>query len=118
MRFILTAPFYVLLLSLFVLSCSKNDDEDCGCGGSTRRVLENRQARYVGEGTFVVPDTLAGYMSVYACDVDTSWEISKDENTWNYKISGNIKYTCLGPNPELKLPPPGGPIQITNIKKM
>ncbi|KAA0992661.1 hypothetical protein [Dyadobacter aurulentus] len=109
------AQYYCILLLLFT-SCSKNN-EDCGCDGSTRRILENLQARYIGDGTFVVPDTLARYMSVYACEVDTAWEISKDEKNWNYVISGNIKNTCLGPNPELRLPPPGGPIQITNIKK-
>lgn len=116
MRLILKVPFYLTLLSSFVFACSKND-EDCGCEGSTRRVLENRLARYLGDGTFVVQDTMARFISVHACDVDTTWEISKDEKNWNYTISGNLKNTCLGPNPELRLPPPGGPIQITYVKK-
>ncbi|QRR01472.1 hypothetical protein [Dyadobacter sandarakinus] len=119
MHSIFKAAFLILLVSLFALSCSKeNIDEDCGCGGSTSQVLENRKARYIGEGTFFVPDTLTGGLSVHACDVDASWEIGKDENTWNYTISGNIKSTCLGPNPELRLRAPGGPIQITSIKEM
>ena len=79
---------------------------------------KNLQARYTSDGTFVILDTLAGTMNVHACDVDTAWEISIDEKNWNYTISGNIKNTYLGPNPELRLPPPGGPIQITNIKKI
>ncbi|GLU52788.1 hypothetical protein [Dyadobacter frigoris] len=118
MRFIIKAPFYFILLFFFVSSCSKGDDEDCGCDGSTYRTIENLQARYSGDGTFVVPDTNVGFLKVSACDVDTAWEISKDEKTWNYTISGNITKTCLGPNPELRLPPSGGPIQITDIKKM
>lgn len=113
----LKARFYITLLLLAVLSCSE-DDEDCGCDGSTRRVLENLKARYVGEGIFIVPDTLAGYLKVYPCDVDTDWEISKDENTWNYTISGNLKKNCLGRNPEFALPSAGGKIQLTNIRKM
>ncbi|RAI74584.1 hypothetical protein HMF3257_10425 [Spirosoma telluris] len=79
--------------------------------------IENLQARYIGDGTFVVPDTMAGSIRVNACDVDTAWEISKDERTWNYIISGNVKKRCLGTHPELELPAPGGPIQITYIKK-
>lgn len=116
MRLTPKVTFHFIFVFVFAFACSKND-EDCGCDGSTRRVLENRQARYTGDGTFVVPDTIAGFISVNACDIDTAWEISKDEKNWNYTISGNIKNTCLGPNPELRLPPPGGPIQITNVKK-
>lgn len=116
MRFRLRALFYCILLLSFA-SCSK-DDQDCGCGGSTRRILENVQARYAGEGVFVIPDINSGFTQVYPCDVDTTWEISKDENTWNYTISGNLKKHCPGPNPELELPYPGGKIQLTTIKKM
>jgi hypothetical protein len=116
MRFMLKAICYCILLLSFE-SCSK-DDPECGCDGSTRRVLENIQARYVGKGTFVFQDTLAGYLRVYPCDVDPAWEISKDENIWNYIISGNLKKYCPGPNPELELPYPGGKIQLTNIKKL
>jgi hypothetical protein len=63
MRFMLKAICYCILLLSFE-SCSK-DDPECGCDGSTRRVLENIQARYVGKGTFVFQDTLAGYLRVY-----------------------------------------------------
>ncbi|MCF0068828.1 hypothetical protein LZD49_00005 [Dyadobacter sp. CY261] len=117
MRLILNAPFYGILLLCFLSSCSK-DEQDCGCDGSTRRIFENVQARYVGEGMFVVPDTMAGFLRLYPCDVDTTWEVSEDRNTWNYTISGNLKKYCPGPNPELELPYGGGKIQLTNIKKM
>ena len=116
MRFIQKIPFYFVMLSIFAFACSKIS-EDCGCDGSTSRILDNREARYIGDGTFAVPDSILSLISVRACDVDTAWEISKDENNWNYTISGNIKNTCLGPNPELRLQAPGGPIQITYIKK-
>lgn len=117
MRFFARTPFYFILPFLFTLSCSKGADEDCGCDGSTRRILENLQARYTGDGAFVVPDTMAGFIRVYACDVDTAWETSKDERIWNYTISGDLKKNCLGANPELALPYEGGPIRITFIKK-
>lgn len=117
MRFILKISFYGVLLLSFASSCSK-DDQDCGCDGSTRRILENVQARYVGEGVLVVPDINSGFIRVYPCDVDTTWEVSKDENTWNYIISGHLKKHCFGPNPELELPYPGGAIKLTSIKKM
>ncbi|MCE7071911.1 hypothetical protein LZG74_16450 [Dyadobacter sp. CY327] len=116
MRFIQKVSFYFTLLSIFAFACSKKG-EDCGCDGSTSRILENRKARYIGDGTFVVPDSISIFISVRACVVDTVWEISKNENNWNYTISGDIKNTCLGPNPELRLRAPGGPIQITFIKK-
>lgn len=117
MRFFTKAPFYFVLLFFFALSCAKEDDEDCGCDGSTFRTLENIPARYAGNGTFSVPDTMVGIIAVYACDVDTAWEISKDStNTWNYTISGDLKKVCLGTHPELGLPS-GADIHITAIKK-
>jgi hypothetical protein len=111
------APFYFIVLFFLVSSCS-NDDEDCGCDGPTYRTLEKVQARYTGDGTFAASDSIDGYIYVSACDLDNAWEVSKDEKTWNYTISGNVKKRCPGPNPELELPAPGGPIQITYIKKM
>jgi ABC-type oligopeptide transport system substrate-binding subunit len=116
MRFMLSALLYCILLLPFASSCSKNN-QDCGCNGSTRRILENVQAQYTGEGVFVVPDINSGFIQVYPCEVDTTWEISKDENTWNYTISGDLKKHCFGPNPELELPYPGGKIRLTNIQK-
>lgn len=116
MHLIYKAPIYFILISIFASSCSKNG-EDCGCDGSTRRVLENVKARYVGEGVFVVSDTIAGFFNIYPCDIDTTWEISKGENTWNYTISGDLKKYCPGPNPESESPYIGGKIQLTNIKK-
>jgi len=117
MRFIVRAPFYFISMFVLASSCSKEGEEDCGCNGSTYRTLENQRARYSGNGAFVVPDSVAGFLQVLACDVDPGWEVSKDEKSWNYTISGNIKRTCLGPNPELVVPRPGGPTQITHIKK-
>ena len=116
MRFFIRAPFYTILLFLFTSSCSKEEDKDCGCNGSTNRTIENLQARYIGNGSFVVKDTNGDFLNVLACDMDSVWKESKDDKTWNYTISGNIKKTCPGPDPELELPAPGGPIQITYIK--
>lgn len=107
---------YFVLLFLLVSSCSK-DKEDCGCEGSTRRVLENTQARYIGEGTFIVPDFTNESMKVKACDINPSWIVSKDSSDWNYTIWGNLKARCLGPHPERQLPAPGGPIQIIHVEK-
>jgi hypothetical protein len=109
--------FYLIVLIFLVSSCSK-DDEHCGCDGPTYRTLENAQARYTGDGTFAVSDSVEGYIYVSACDIDKAWEVSRDEKTWNYTISGNVKKRCPGPNPELELPAPGGPIEIGYIKKM
>ncbi|WP_221392169.1 hypothetical protein [Dyadobacter sp. NIV53] len=116
MRFIIKVSFYYFLL--FASSCSKERDEDCGCDGSTNLTIENQQARYSGNGSFVVPDKNVGFMQVSACDADSDWEVSKDGKTWNYTMSGNVKRRCPGPNPELELPAPGGPIEITYIKKL
>lgn len=118
MCFFIRASFYLILLFLFTSSCTKEIDEDCGCDSSTYRTIENLQARYSGNGSFVVKDTNGDFLYVSACDVDHIWEINKDEKTWNYNISGNVKRICLGPNRELMLPAPGGPIQITYIEKM
>lgn len=117
MRCNIVIPLCFILLSVLLSSCSKEAEEDCGCDGTTYRNLENLQARYTGDGVFVVPDSMHVYIKVSACDVDTAWEISQDEKVWNYTISGNIKKRCLGPHPELALPAPGGPIQITYLKK-
>lgn len=116
MRFFIRASFYVSLLFFFAASCKKVD-EDCGCDGSTSRTIENFPARYSGNGSFVIADTNGAFFNVSACDVVSAWEVSKDEKNWNYIISGDIKKRCLGPNPELQLPAPGGPIHITSIKK-
>ncbi|MFD1143687.1 hypothetical protein ACFQ4C_21340 [Larkinella insperata] len=116
MRLVSKSGFFLIYLLSVVSSCTP-EKEDCGCGGSTYRTLDNLPARYTGEGTFVVPDSAAGFLSLSACDVDPAWEVSRDVASWNYTLSGQIKRTCLGPNPELRLPSPGGPIQITSIKK-
>ena len=111
--------FYLILMSIPVFSC-KNEkvDGDCGCNGSTYHTLENLQARYTGNSNFAISDSIDGYIYVSACDMDNAWEVSNDDKTWNYIISGNVKKRCPGPNPELELPAPGGPIQITYIKKI
>jgi hypothetical protein len=108
--------FCLILLFSVAFSCT-TEKEDCGCSGAVYRTLEKLQARYTGEGTFVVTDSIGGLLHLYVCDVDPAWEVSKDTTSWNYTISGNVKRTCLGPNPELRLPSPGGPIQITYIQK-
>jgi hypothetical protein len=111
-------PFYLILMSISAFSCKKEKvDEDCGCNGQTYRTLENLQARYTGDGTFAVADSIDGYIYVSACDMDNAWEVSNDDKTWNYIISGNVKKRCLGTDSELELPAPGGSIQITYIKK-
>jgi len=108
--------FYLILMSISAFSCKKEKvDEDCGCNGQTYRTLENLQARYTGNGTFAVADSIDGYIYVSACDMDNALEVSNDDKTWNYIISGNVKKRCLGL--DLELPAPGGPIQITYIKK-
>ena len=117
MRFIIKAFF--LFLFIFASSCKKEKvDTDCGCDGSTNRTIENLQARYTGDGSFIIADTNGDFPYVSACDINNEWEVSKDEKTWNYIISGNIKKRCPGPHPELELPAPGGPIQITFLKKI
>ncbi|WP_428663098.1 hypothetical protein [Runella sp.] len=116
MRFLIKTPFYHILLFFFASSCTKVD-RDCGCAGSTYRTIESLQAGYSGNGLFIVADTTGGYLYVSACDVNSSWEVSQNKQTLNYTISGNVKRRCPGPHPELELPAPGGPIQITSIKK-
>lgn len=108
----------VFVLLFIVASCKKGKvDKDCGCGGSTYRTIENLQARYSGNGSFAIADTNATFFYVSACTIDKTWEVNRDEKTWNYTVSGNINRRCPGANPELELPAPGGPIQITYIKK-
>ncbi len=116
MRFSIRTLFYFILLFFFASSCAKFE-EDCGCDGSAYRTIENLKARYSGDGIFVVADTNGDFFNVTACDVDNTWEVSKDEKIRNYILSGNVKRRCLGPGRELQLPAPGGPIQITYIKK-
>ncbi|GAB3699789.1 hypothetical protein GCM10027592_26190 [Spirosoma flavus] len=72
----------------------------------------------MGEGVFIIADINSGFTQIYPCEIDTTWEISKAENTWNYTISGNLKKHCAGSNPELELPYSGAKNQLTNIKKM
>lgn len=118
MRFYCNTRLCVILLFLIANSCKKEKaSKDCGCDGSIYRTIENLQARYSGNGSFAIEDTNATFFYVSACTIDNTWEINQDEKTWNYTVSGNIKKRCPGPNPELELPAPGGPIQITYIKK-
>ena len=118
MLLFIRTSFYFILLFLFTSSCTEEKvDADCGCDGLTNRTIENLQARYTGNGSFVVKDTIGDFLYVSACDVDSGWEVNNNGKTWNYTLSGYVKKRCPGPNPELELPAPGGPIQITYIEK-
>lgn len=121
MRFIVKTPFFFLFLLVFSSSCKKEKiDTDCGCDGSTYLIIENLQARHSGNGYFVINKTDKNGSLTYgwACDVDRTWEVSTDEKIWNYTISGNLKNRCPNSfNGEYVLMAPGGPIQITSIKK-
>jgi hypothetical protein len=120
MRFIAKTSFFFLFLLVFASSCRKEKvDVDCGCNGSTAGIIENVQARYSGDGYFVINKNYTNGSLTYgwACDVDSTWEVSTDEKIWNYTISGNLKNRCPSSNGEYVLTAPGGPIQITSIKK-
>jgi hypothetical protein len=118
MRFI---SFILLGLIIFSSSCKKEKvDTDCGCDGSTYLAIENEEARYAGNGHFVINTPVRNGGLVYgtSCKVDSTWEVSVDEKIWNYTLSGNLKRRCEsifdGRNLSMA---PGGPMQITSIKK-
>lgn len=106
----------IIAILFLATSCSKMD-KDCGCGGSTYLTIDSMPASYSGDGYFIVKDSIAGYLHVSACDVKSDWEVSKSQQSWNYIISANVKRRCPGPNPELELPAPGGPIDIIYLRK-
>lgn len=119
MRFIVKTPFFFLLIFVFSSSCKKEKiDTDCGCSGSTYLTIQNQQARYSGNGYFVInkTDTNGSLTYGWACDIDSTWEVSTDEKIWNYTISGNLKKRCPVKGHEYMSMSPGGPIQITYIK--
>ena len=120
MRFIAKTSFFFLFLLVFSSSCRKEKIEtDCGCNGSTILLIENVQARHSGNGYFVInkTDTNGSLTYGWACDVDSTWEVSTDEKIWNYIISGNLKKKCPSSNGEYLLTAPGGPIQIKSIRR-
>jgi hypothetical protein len=122
MLFPARASFY-LALFIFASSCKKEHvekkDVDCGCESSTYVTIEGQQARHLGNGYFVINKNQANGNLNYgqACDTDSTWTVSKDQDSWNYVISGNLKARCPGPTKEYILQAPGGFIQITTIRK-
>jgi len=120
MRFIVKTPFFFLLFFVFSSSCKKEKiDTDCGCNGLTYLTIENLQARHSGNGYFVInkTDTNGSLTYGWACELDSTWEVSTDEKIWNYTISGNLRKRCPSSNGEYVLTVPGGLMQITSIKK-
>ena len=122
MLFPARASFCVALF-VFAFSCKKErvekKDAACGCESSTYETIKNQEARHLGKGYFVINKKEANGSLNYgqACDTDSTWTVSKDQDSWNYVISGNLKARCPGPRDEYILQAPGGFVQITAIHK-
>lgn len=118
MRKLIKTSCFLILMPFLLTACKKDEDvEDCDCAGSTFGIIENTPASYSANGVFLVKDPRIGMVSYYDCDRSRQWEVSKTDTTFNYTISGNLKRKCLGPNPELIITAPGGPIELTDVKK-
>lgn len=59
------------ILPFIAVSSCKNEKVDKDCDVSTKRTIKNLLDRHIGNGTFVLPNSMEGFMSVYACDVNT-----------------------------------------------
>lgn len=109
--------FTAIIALLFAFSCQQQKDPkpDCGCDGKTYKSIENVKAVYNGSGNFtLITENPSEISSVVACETDSTWQKSADENTPDYVISGRVKARCfLGPT-FIILP---SHIQITAIKK-
>lgn len=112
--------FGALIILLFASSCKKKEAAlDCGCDGSTYAKVENAEASYLGNGYFVINkiDQHDHLTYGWACVVDTNWTKSTDPGIYNYVISGNLKNRCPTPGDAFYSMLPGGPLQITSIRK-
>ena len=111
--------FAILLLTLSCKDKKVASNLDCGCEGSTVDTVSNRQARHIGNGYFQINKMNVNGNLTYgwACDIDSTWQISSDENSWNYTISANIKAFCPDPRDIYVSRMPGSPIKITVIRK-
>lgn len=110
-------PNLAILALLFAFSCQKQKDPkpDCGCDAKTYKRIENVKAVYNGSGNFtLITENPSENIGVVACETDSAWQKSADENTPDYVISGRVKTRCfLGPT-FIILP---SHIQITAIKR-
>ncbi|WP_221393861.1 hypothetical protein [Dyadobacter sp. NIV53] len=82
------------------LSCKDKDpNADCGCDGSTTKVVENVKGSYLGSNSFVIRisyDNNIFYETyVSACNISDTLKITTDIKKPNYIISGNIKKECF-----------------------
>lgn len=111
----------VLLINL-TFSCAKKKntpEPDCGCDGTTFASVENVKASYLGNGYFVMnqKDQYGNLTYGWACKTDTTWQKSALPDSFNYTVSGNLKRVCPQPNDAYALRAPGGPFEITAIRK-
>ena len=110
-------PNLAIITLLFAFSCQQQKDPkpDCGCDARTYKRIENVKAAYKGSGNFtLIAEDPSENSSVVACETDSAWQKSADENTPDYVISGHVRSRCsLGPT-IIILP---SHIQITAIKK-
>ena len=94
--------YFVCLLLITALSCKNKDKDpnaDCGCGGSTRKVVENVKGSYTGNNGLLLrisyePNT-ASETYVNACNISDTLKITPDIKNPDYIISGNIKKDCF-----------------------
>lgn len=93
--------FYIVcLLLVTVLSCKDKDpNADCGCDGSTIKVIENMKGSYVGNNGLLlrttIGDSTVAEIYVIACYISDTLKISPDKKKPDYIVSGNIKKDCF-----------------------
>ena len=114
-RNIAQGAFFILVTT--VLSCHKKDPvPDCGCDAVKFENIENVRASYNGQGIFSIfptSDTIPS-SAVISCNIDTSWQRSKNYKMADYTISGNVKSSCFTGETFMAVPPN---IDITSIKR-
>ena len=115
--------FYLVCLSLITaLSCKDKDKDpnaDCGCDGSTSKVVENVKGSYTGNNGFVLyisyESNTVSRAYVSACNIADTLKITPDAQNPDYIISGNIKKGCFQGESLILIP---SPFEIKSIKSL
>ena len=114
--------FYIVcLLFVVAFSCKEKDNGfnwDCGCNGSTSKVVKNVKASYLGKSSLLLPlpgendQFFEHYVSV--CSISDTLKITPDIKNPDYIVSGNLKKECSMGQNSMYVP---ASFEITSIKR-
>ena len=121
MAFYSKIQFYILcLLLITAFSCKDKDKDpnaDCGCDGSTTKVVENVKGSYLGNSNLLLRytkgDSTFSYTYVAACYFSDTLKITPDIKNPDYIISGNLKNNCFLGETYMIVP---SPFEVKSIK--